>query len=91
MAESRTVKACAYLANYNDSPLAQAAFTVGWPIPGDADGNCRVNILDLIAIRGRIGQSPSTGDNWIADVNRDGVINVLDLIAVRNNLNSVCE
>ena len=91
LAESRTVKACAYLANYNDSPLAQAAFTVGWPIPGDADGNCRVNILDLIAIRGRLGQDPSTGDNWIADVNRDGVINVLDLIAVRNNLNSVCE
>ena len=91
LTESGTIKARAFLANCNDSPITQATFTLGWPIPGDVDGNCRVNILDLITIRNRLGQNPSTGDNWIADVNRDGNINILDLIAVRNSLNSVCK
>ena len=42
-----------------------------------------VNILDLVLIAGRFGQS---GPN-AADVNRDGVVNVLDLIKVAGALN----
>ncbi|HUW31436.1 MAG TPA: CARDB domain-containing protein, partial [Planctomycetota bacterium] len=61
-----------------------------WTIPGDCTGDCRVNILDLIFIRGRLNQSPSTGDNWKADVNDDGKVNILDLIFVRGKLNSMC-
>jgi len=57
---------------------------------GDANLDCKVNILDLIFIRNRIGQSPSTGDNWSADVNNDGNVNILDLIATRNSLNTGC-
>jgi len=62
-----------------------------WPIPGDANLDCKVNILDLILVRNRLNQSPGTGDNWQADVNIDGKINILDLIFVRNNLNNRCE
>jgi len=61
-----------------------------WSIPGDVNGDCRVNILDLIAIRNKLNLDVSTGDNWIADVNEDGRINILDLIAVRNKLNTQC-
>ena len=35
-------------------------------------------------------QDTSTGDNWKADVNQDGLINVLDLIRVRNELGVRC-
>jgi len=61
-----------------------------WPIPGDATGDCKVNILDLIYVRNRLNQDPGTGDNYMADVNEDGKINILDLIYVRNRLNTKC-
>jgi len=61
-----------------------------WPIEGDANLDCRVNILDLIFIRNRLNQDPATGDNWQADVNQDTRINILDLIFVRNRLNNSC-
>jgi len=62
-----------------------------WAIPGDANMDCKVNILDLIFVRNRLNQSPATGDNFQADVNTDGKINILDLIFVRNRLNTSCE
>ncbi|NQT20922.1 MAG: hypothetical protein HQ592_14540, partial [Planctomycetes bacterium] len=52
---------------------------------------CRVNIIDLIFIRGRLGQDVHTADNWKADVNQDGLINVLDLVPVRDHIGSSCE
>ena len=61
-----------------------------WPVTGDANRDCRVNILDLIFIRNRLNQEPGTGDNWQADVNCDTRINILDLIYVRNRLNMQC-
>jgi len=61
-----------------------------WPIDGDANGDCRVNILDLIFIRNKLNQAVTTGDNWKADVNGDTRINILDLIYVRNKLNTQC-
>ena len=62
----------------------------GWAIPGDANGDCRVNVLDLIFVRNHLGLDPDTDANWKADVNEDGMINVLDLIFTRNNLGSSC-
>ncbi len=56
----------------------------------DVNRDCRVNILDLILVRNKIGESINKEDNWKADVNQDSVINILDLILVRNKLNSVC-
>jgi len=61
-----------------------------WPIEGDANQDCRVNILDLIFIRNKLNQDVGTGDNWKADVNGDTRINILDLIYVRNKLNTQC-
>ena len=63
-------------------------------LPSDVNFDCKVNILDLIAVRNRlntyVGQ---TGYSVYCDVNlpsADGKINILDLIAVRNKLNTFC-
>ena len=61
-----------------------------WPIPGDSNMDCRVNILDLIFIRNRLNTDVTSGDNWQADVNEDGRINILDLIFTRNALGTQC-
>ena len=75
-----------------NNEVESAAFNwpLAWPIDGDANLDCRVNILDLIFIRNRLNQDPATGDNWQADVNQDTRINILDLIFVRNRLNTAC-
>jgi len=62
-----------------------------WSIAADVNDDCIVNILDLIAVRGRLNQPVTTGDNWKADANDDGRINVLDLIFVRGKLASTCK
>jgi len=74
----------------NDGTDESRFFTLAWPIPGDADGNCVVNVLDLIFIRQRLNTNVATGDNWRADVNEDRLINILDLIYVRARLNARC-
>ena len=48
------------------------------PIAGDVNGDGAVNIQDLVAVAGAMGQ---TGEND-ADVNGDGVVNIQDLVAV---------
>jgi len=55
---------------------------------GDANLDCKVNILDLIFIRN--GLNADVNNNWQADVNVDGRINILDLIFVRNRINAAC-
>ena len=37
-----------------------------WPIEGDANMDCRVNILDLIFIRNKLNLDVGTDDNWKA-------------------------
>jgi len=61
-----------------------------YSLAGDVNGDCTVNIIDLIAIRNVLNKDPNDDDNWRADVNDDGQINILDMIAVRNNLNAQC-
>ena len=73
---------------YGNTPEASKHYR--WPTTGDTNGDCSVNILDLILVRNRLGADPATGDNWKADLNRDGKINILDIIAVRNRLNTKC-
>ena len=79
-----------YYGSMIDEIEVDAQVIRSWPIPGDANMDCRVNILDLIFVRNRLNQNVNTGDNWQADVNEDGKINVLDLIFVRNWLNGAC-
>ena len=73
------------------SSWASVPLPVARTIIGDANLDCRVNLLDLIFIRNRIGKDVQTGDHWQADVNRDGKVNVLDLIVSRNNLQRACD
>ena len=65
-----------------------AAFAPG-TLPGDTNGDCMVNILDLVAVRDLLGHDAS-GDARKADVNNDGRIDIRDLIFVRNRLFTVC-
>jgi len=69
-----------------DAPHAAAEYLLS----GDLNGDCRINVLDLIAVRNRLGQSVSEGTNWLADANGDSAINVLDLIYVRNRMGTEC-
>ena len=55
---------------------------------GDANGDCVVNVLDLITIRNRLGSN--SADSWRGDVNLDGSVDVLDLISARNKLGTRC-
>ena len=69
-----------------------------WPIPGDANLDCAVNILDMLFVRNRL-HNPATAHcdeddgiwDWQADVKTDGIVNILDLIYVRNHLQTYCE
>ena len=73
-------------------PAGEAAGTVikALPVPGDANADCSVNVLDLIFIRNHLGADAASGSNWQADMNGDTRINVLDLIYVRNRLGTAC-
>ena len=65
---------------------------ITWPVPAeDANYDLKVNILDMIFIRNRIGHDPASGDNWKADVISDGVIDILDMLLVRYYLNESFE
>jgi len=66
----------------NSMKLEQS--TPRWPVPGDVNRDCVVNILDLIVARNHIGGNAASGDNRYSDVNEDGVVNILDLISIRN-------
>ena len=57
---------------------------------GDVNGDCSVNVLDLIFVRNRLEQDPTTRNNRRGDVNEDGFINILDLIAAHNELGAKC-
>jgi len=53
----------------------------------DVTGDCKVNILDMIAIRNNLYESAEGNPS---DVNGDGDINILDMIQVRNHLGDTC-
>jgi len=53
---------------------------------GDANGDCRINILDMIEVRNYLKADPTVEGNGHADINKDGDINVLDMLSVRNNI-----
>ena len=59
---------------------------IKWPLDGDANLDGRVNVLDMIFVRNKLGEDPTSGHNWQADVNEDGSINILDIIYVRIRL-----
>ena len=65
---------------------------VSLTLEGDVNGDCVVNILDMIGVRNHLNQDPTTPpENAAYNVNDDGAINILDMIFVRNRLNTKCE
>lgn len=58
---------------------------------GDLNGDCEVNILDLIIVGNAFGSTPGQA-NWneAADLKPDGKINVLDLSIVGKNFGNEC-
>ena len=61
-------------------------------VQGDANSDCRVNILDLLAIRSVLNADICSNETAAhADLNADGRVNILDLIACRINLNRQCQ
>ena len=61
------------------------------PLPGDATGDCRVDILDMLFVRCHLNDDPGVGDNWKADMNDDGRIDILDMMFVRGRLSTSCD
>ena len=61
--------------------LAEAEVFSFGNLVGDADGNLRVNALDVAAVKRALGTSSTVTGRF--DFNRDGRVNALDLAAVR--------
>jgi len=59
-------------------------------IPGDVDGDGRVNILDAIKLAGAFGSKQGDG-NWNpnADINGDGRVNILDAIMLAGHFGEI--
>ena len=57
---------------------------------GDANDDCTVDVLDLIAVQRLAGQDPAPGQNWRADLNGDGRIDALDLAVIRECIGRTC-
>jgi len=60
-------------------------------IYADVTGDCKVNILDMLAVRDHLGVPVVSGENDVYDVTGDGKIDILDMLAVRDRLNTVCD
>ncbi|NQT21141.1 MAG: hypothetical protein HQ592_15645, partial [Planctomycetes bacterium] len=78
----------------DENPLPFEVITgglnIGWPIRGDADGNCIVNVLDMLTVRNAFLKNIYSADNWQADVNNDGTVDVLDMLEVHIALKDAC-
>jgi hypothetical protein len=58
---------------------------------GDANGDCVVNIVDLVIVASSFGKSRGDpGYNPIADLNNDGTINISDLAIVGSTFGQTC-
>jgi hypothetical protein len=66
---------------------AEAATQVAVTVPGDANGNGRVDCTDLSVVKASMGKwTGQPGFDSQADINRDGVVNVRDLSLVAQRL-----
>ena len=67
--------------------VTPGAFTIDNPyaIPGDVNGDGKVDVLDLLIVLGDWGPCPPPPEECPADINGDGVVDVLDLLIVLGN------
>ena len=61
---------------------------IGYKLPGDIDGDGKVNIVDLVKLRKHLAKIEElTGDPYKgADFNKDGTVNIKDLVNMRQHL-----
>jgi hypothetical protein len=57
-------------------------------LAGDIDGNCRIEIFDLVLMGSHYGSSPLLDTR--GDFNQDGLLNILDLVILGGNYNDTC-
>jgi len=56
-------------------------------LPGDANYDGRVNVLDLILVRNSLGRDPASSlEARKADLNYDGKVDIMDLLLARGRL-----
>ena len=68
-------------------PAADAQTT----IDGDINGDCMVNIIDLVSVRNYLNRAPCSSKAAArADLNADGTVNIVDMVYCRGKLNKVC-
>jgi len=69
------------------SPYVSARASVA----GDVNGDCRVDVIDLLTVRTYFYTSPcSSAARASTDLNGDGKINVVDMLSCRANLGNTC-
>lgn len=79
--------ASSYTVSVKDSKNGSGSYLSGFYLPGDANGDLKVQKADVDLIKGAIGSK--TGDskyNFNADSNRDGVIDNSDLKLAQQNM-----
>lgn len=57
-------------------------------IGGDCDGNCKINLFDLVLVAINYGSQPPTDAR--ADVNGNGKVDIYDLVLVGANMDKQC-
>ena len=73
-----------------NAPVSGSVTIREFALLGDMDGDCEVNILDLLSVRNLLNQDPASDDNWKADLNSDGNVNILDMLIIRDRLGETC-
>ena len=60
-------------------------------LPGDVDGDCDVDILDIMLVAGRWGtQQGDTGYDPHYDMDSDGDVDVVDIMFVASRWRDMC-
>lgn len=76
-----------YAVKITGASSTKGDFLLGYYLPGDADGNGKVDQADLTAIKSQNGKTVTDADYLFdADANRDGRVNRSDLLIARRNL-----
>ncbi len=78
----------------NDGTASSTQFTLTVLNPsqlsGDLNGDCKVDIFDLVRVSGLVGDLVGPGVDPRADLNLDGRISIFDLSAVASKLGNTC-
>ena len=66
--------------------IRPASVSIIGRVPGDVDGNCTVDLLDLVRLRKYLMQDTQDIDSSSADITGDSKVNAQDLLLLRKYL-----